>query len=99
VAWVAALEFGDDCRSGTEPPGQDLHGRIAERAGSVGEFDACFALQMQGADLEPGKFGDGPASVGDECGNGGGAQRCPGVSVDGPTDGQVVQEALGVGRG
>jgi hypothetical protein len=58
VAGVAALEFGDDHRSDAEPPGQDLHGWAAERARSVGEFDACLAVQLQGADVEMGEFRD-----------------------------------------
>ena len=99
VAGVAALELGDDRRPGVEPAVQDLHGRAAERAGTVAELDARLAVEVQGADLEPGELGDAPAGVGDECGHGGGAQRRRGVGVDGPADGQVVQQALGVGGG
>jgi hypothetical protein len=54
---------------------------------------------VQGPDLEPGEFGDAPVGVGDERGNGGGAQRCQGVGVDGPADGEVVEELFGIGWG
>ena len=83
VARVAALEIGDDRRTGAEPPGEDLHGRPAERAGAVGELDARFAVQVQGADVEARELGDAPAGVRDERGQGGGPQRCRGVGVDG----------------
>ena len=99
VARIAALEFGDDRRSGTEPPGEDLHGRAAERARAVGEFDACLAVQMQGSDVEAGELGDRSLGVGHERGKGGGAQACRGVGVDGPTYSQVVEKALGIGGG
>ena len=100
VARIAALELGDDRRPDVEPPGQDLHGRAAQAAGAVGEVDACLAaVQVQGADVEPGEFGYVPAGVGDECGHGGGADRRSRVGVDGPADGQVVKQALGIGRG
>src|SRR3984957_801636 len=97
VARVAALEFGDDGRPGSEPPREDLHGRAAQRDNHVSELDACLAIEVQRADFEPGEFGDGPASVGHERGHGGGAQRSRDVGMDGPADGQVVQEPLGVG--
>jgi hypothetical protein len=58
VAGVAALEFGDDHRSDTKPPGEDLHGWAAEPARSVGEFDTRLAVQLQGADVEVGEFRD-----------------------------------------
>ncbi len=58
VAGVAALEFGDDHGPGAEPPGEDLHGRAAERTGFVGEFYPCLAIQMQGAEVEAGELGD-----------------------------------------
>ena len=99
VAGVAALELGDDRRPDVEPPGQDLHGRAAERAGTLAEIDACLTLQVQGADIEPGEFGHVPAGVGHECGHGGGADRRGRVGVDGPADGQVVQQAFGASRG
>src|SRR5262249_55256253 len=93
------LEFGDDRRPDVEPPGQDLHGRAAQTAGAVGEIDACLAVQVQGADVEPGEFGYVPAGIGHECGHRGSADRRGGVGVDGPAEGQVVKEALGVGGG
>src|SRR5437016_3057832 len=49
VARVAALKLCDDRRPDVEPPGQDLRGRAAERAGTVGEIDACLTIQVQGA--------------------------------------------------
>ncbi len=71
---VAALELGDNFRPGGEPPGQDLNGRVTERPGHTGDFDACFVAQVQGADPERGEVRDALAGVGDECGHGCGAQ-------------------------
>src|SRR5215467_13497710 len=83
VPRVAALEFGDDRGPGGEPTGEDMYGRVAERAGFVAEVDACLVAQVQGADLEVGEFRNAPAGVGDERGQRGGPQRCQGVGVDG----------------
>jgi len=43
VARIAALEFGDDGRSGIEPPHEDLHGRATYRVSAVGEVDMRLA--------------------------------------------------------
>ncbi len=99
VARVAALEFGDDRRAGGEPAGEDVHGRLGQRDGLTVDVGARLVpVQVQRADVEVRELGHAAAAVGDERGDRGGAQRGHRVGVDGPLDGQVVQQRLGIAR-
>src|SRR5579875_3878634 len=51
VTGIAALELGDDRRPDGQPPAEDLHGCLAERARAVRELDARLAVQVQGLDF------------------------------------------------
>ena len=59
----------------------------------------ALAVQVQGADVEPGELGDVPAVSATSAATAARADRGRRVGVDGPADGQVVKQALGLGRG
>ena len=100
VAGVAALELGDQRCAGRQPAGEDVHRGPAERVRLAVDLGAWrVAVQVQRAELQVGYLGDAVTGVGDHGGDGGGAQRGHGVSVDRPLDGEIVQQPLGVARG
>ena len=96
---VAALKLGDDRGAGGEPAGEDVHGRVGEREGLPVDVGVrLVAVQVQRAEVEVRQFRHAAAGVGDERGDGGGAQLGHRVGVDRPLNGQVVQQRLGVAR-